>query len=465
MSATIDAGSFRDPRGSVYVDHGRVFRTVTQTGIADYLHVRDCGLYAKLISEKRLVGIEERDPSDSSLEWPGSSVAAVLEHPRIPMISYPYEWGFELLKKAAIFQLEVYLEALRYDVTLTDATAYNVQFVGTEPIFIDHLAFRKYVEGEYWMAHRQFCEQFLNPLLLRSRLGIAHNAWYRGALEGITTSELNALLPLHKKLSWNLLLHVVLQARFQTASLNRADRSKIRIDRRLPKASFERMLLGLRNWVGKLEPKGSAKSVWSDYANDNSYSSDAAEQKGQFICDFVSSARPQMIWDLGCNTGHYSEIALQAGAEYVVGFDFDHGAIDKAEQRATERNLRFLPLVLDATNPTPNQGWCQAERKGLADRAESDGLLALALVHHLAIGKNVPLPDVVGWLFALAPRGVVEFVPKSDPMVAELLRFREDIFDTYDVDHFEACLRERGKIIRSETVHQSERVLYWFERD
>jgi ribosomal protein L11 methylase PrmA len=461
MSVSIDAGSFRDPRGRVLIDRGRVLRTVTSSGIADYKHVRDCGLYEQLISQKRLVGIEELDPVAANL---GSDVEAVLEHPRIPMISYPYEWGFELLKKAAIFQLEVYLEALRHNVTLTDASAYNVQFVGTAPIFIDHLAFRKYVEGEYWMAHRQFCEQFLNPLLLRSAVGIPHNAWYRGALEGITTSDLGALLPLREKLSWNILLHVVLQAHFQKASLGAAGRSKVSMDKRLPKASFERMLIGLRDWIEKLRPKGSGKSVWSDYANDNTYSSKAAEQKAQFIRDFVTPTRPQTLWDLGCNTGHYSEVALGAGAEYVVGFDFDHGAIDKAERRATERNLAFLPLVLDATNPTPDQGWGQVERKGLVGRADAEGLLALALVHHLAIGKNVPLPEVVDWLFALAPRGVVEFVPKSDPMVKELLRFREDIFATYDVEHFKSCLLERGRIVRSETVQQSERELFWFER-
>lgn len=461
MSAIVDAGSFRDPRGRVYVDGGRVFRTITSSGIADYAHVRDSGLYGKLISENRLVAIEEREVDGAEL---GPGVEALLEHPRVPMISYPYEWGFQLLKKAAIFQLEVYLEALRYDITLTDATAYNVQFVGTSPIFIDHLAFRKYVEGEYWLGHRQFCEQFINPLLLRSALGIPHNAWYRGALEGINTNDLSALLPFSKKLSWNVLLHVVLQAHFQQATLSSSDRSMISTDRRMPKKAFERMLMGLRNWIAKLEPKGSGKSVWSDYEDDNSYSFGAAEQKAKFIQNFVAATSPQMLWDLGCNTGHYSQVALEAGADYVVGFDFDHGAIDKAERRATQRELRFLPLVLDATNPTPNQGWCQAERKGLAGRAEGDALLALALVHHLAIGKNVPLPEVVDWLLALAPQGVVEFVPKSDAMVMELLRFRQDIFENYNTDYFKQCLRERARIVRCETVAQSDRTLIWFER-
>lgn len=461
MTAMVDKGSFRDPRGRVYIDAGRIFRTVTPVGIDDYAYVRDSGLYAKLIAENKLVSMSEKSAEGSAM---GSGAEVLLEHSRIPFISYPYEWGFQTLKKAAIFQLDVYLEALRYETTLSDATAYNVQFIGASPIFIDHLAFRRYEQGEYWMAHRQFCEQFLNPLLLRAKLGIPHNAWYRGALEGISTTELNAVLPFQKKMSWNIFFHVVLQSHFQNASMQRSDRPAVTVKNNLRKASFQNLLLGLRSWISKLEPKGAGKSVWDDYANDNSYSDKGAEQKRRFIQDFVSTAHPKMVWDLGCNTGHYSQAALEAGADYVVGFDFDQGAVDKAERRAAELNLRFLPLVLDATNPTPSQGWCQAERKGFIDRANCDALFALALVHHLAIAKNVPLPNVVDWLLKLAPRGVVEFVPKSDPMVVELLRLREDIFDEYNLESFQRALLEKADIVKTERVAQSERVLIWFER-
>ena len=152
-----------------------------------------------------------------------------------------------------------------------------------------------------------------------------------------------------------------------------------------------------------------------------------------------------MIWDIGCNTGDYAKAALESGAGYAVGFDFDQGALDAAFARAESEGLNFLPLFLDLANPTPSQGWAERERRGLTDRASADAILALALVHHLAIGRNVPLEEVVAWLVGLAPNGIVEFVPKSDPMVQRLLRLREDIFDDYSEETFSQHLQARAK--------------------
>jgi len=462
MNAGIDAGSFRDPRGHIYIDDGRVFRTVTKSGLADFQQVRQTGLLDKLVDNNRLVAFEEADAAH--LSFVPQDVDLVLEHPRLPFISYPYEWGFQLLKSAALLQLDIYAEALQHDVTLTDASAYNIQFVGSRPIFIDHLAFRPYRDGEFWTAHRQFCEQFLNPLLLRAKLGIVHNAWYRGALEGISTSDLNRLLPLRKKFSWNVFSQVVLQDKFQEASLDKSARATVSINKGLPKQSFERMLMSMRNWIEKLQPLDSGKTVWGGYAADNSYSGEGASQKRAFIADFARVVQPKLIWDIGCNTGEYSAAALEAGAASIIGFDFDQTAIDMAYQRAVDNDLQLLPLYLDAANPAPDQGWGERERKGLRGRAECDAILALALVHHLAIGKNVPLEAVVNWLLSLAPNGVIEFVPKSDPMVQELLRFRDDIFDKYTLENFERSIQATATIKRWDNVEGSERRLVWYRR-
>ncbi len=461
MTIKIDTGSFRDPRGHIYIKDCRVFRSVTETGIEDYQRVKATGLLEKLTASNQLVALNEVDKDEHGFNQP--EIVLLLEHPRLPFVAYPYEWGFQMLKSAALLQLNVYIEALHHDVTLTDATAYNIQFIGSQPIFIDHLAFRPYRDGEFWIAHRQFCEQFLNPLLLRAKLGIAHNDWYRGSLEGISTSHLSRLLPLHKKFSWNVFTQVVLQAHFQKASLNKSTRVAISTARGLPKLSFERLLISMRDWIETLQPHDSGKTVWGDYADDNSYTGDAAKQKRSFIETFAANVRPNLLWDIGCNTGEYSKAALAVGANYVVGFDFDQMAIDKAFARAADQDLKLLPLYLDATNPAPDQGWAQLERKGLSGRADCDALLGLALVHHLAISKNVPLEGVVEWLLSLAPNGVVEFVPKSDPMVQELLRFREDIFDDYDLEHFERFIRTRAEIIQVEQVKESDRCLIWYK--
>jgi len=106
---------------------------------------------------------------------------------------------------------------------------------------------------------------------------------------------------------------------------------------------------------------------------------------------------------------------LSSGAEAVVGFDADVATVEAAFERANSQSLNFLPLVGDMANPSPDQGWAQNERGGLARRAKPDALLALALVHHLAIGRNIPLDQVIEWIIGLAPVGIIEFVPNRIP--------------------------------------------------
>ena len=314
------------------------------------------------------------------------------------------------------------------------------------------------------MGHRQFCEQFLNPLLLRSITGIPHNSWYRGGMEGISAQELSQILPFHRKFSFNVLTHVVLQARFQSQAGSQRDAERVVTKRKLSLTAFRQMLLGLRKWINKLEPAGTGKTVWQEYSQDNSYSSDEAQLKRKFITLFTKSASPKILWDIGCNSGEYSKAALDAGADSVMGFDFDHGALDLAFSRASLEGLNFLPLYLDAANPAPSQGWAQRERLGLMLRCIADGIIALALVHHLAIGKIIPIPSVIDWLVSMAPQGIIEFVQTSDPMVKELLRLREDIFENYNADNFVHALEERAVIVKSEIVSVSGRQLFWFRR-
>lgn len=461
LAVAAEPGSFRDPGGRIYWLGDRVLRTVMPSAAADFEYVESTGLIEQLVRKGMLISQTRASPA--LLGDVARGARYVLEHPKLEFISYPYEWPFAALQAAALLQLDLYLEALRHDVTLSDATAYNIQFDGVRPIFIDRLSFRRYVDGQFWLGHRQFCEQFLNPLLLRSMLGIPHNAWYRGSPEGIGAAELNALLPLRRKLSWRVLTNVVMQGSLQRTKSSDAQQV-IKRDLRFPKDAFVRMLRGLRSWIETLRPADRKPTTWQEYATQHSYRSTEVEAKRNFVMRFVRDFKPRTVWDIGCNTGDYSAAALQAGARSVVGFDFDQGALDVAFDRAKSERIAFLPLFLDVTNPAPDQGWGQSERRGLKARAAADGVLALALIHHVAISRNVPLDQVLSWLTALAPRGVIEFIPKSDPMVVELLRLREDIFDQYTEENFVRCLQQCARIVSSETVSASGRKLFVFER-
>jgi ribosomal protein L11 methylase PrmA len=458
-SAAADPGSFRDPGSRVFFDQGQVLRAVYASSAGDYLAFRESGLLDQLVEERRLVPSEEVDAARNPA---GQAAAYLLQHPRLPFISYPYEWPFSLLKKAALFQLDILLTALDRGLTLSDATAYNVQFVGTQPIFIDHLSFRPYREGEVWAAHRQFCMQFLNPIVLWSRFGVAPNAWFRGNLEGIEPEQLAPLLRWSDRLSWTLLTHVILQGSFQQRANSGKARDVTARETKVSKVSFRGMLSGLRTFIGKTQPPH-RRTVWDEYAGANSYQGAEAEAKHRFVRKMAAAVKPGLVFDLGCNTGDYSIAALEAGAGRAVGFDFDFGALEQAVTRAESANLPFLPLWLDATNPSPDQGWAQTERKGFGERVRGDAVLALAFVHHLAIARNVPLPMVVDWIMSVAPTGVIEFPPKTDPMVQLLLRNRPDIFPDYGEAQFLACVGERARIVEQEQLSPGGRLLVCYD--
>jgi ribosomal protein L11 methylase PrmA len=447
--------SFRDPAGFVFVDEGRVRRAVTEFGLGPARAVRSTGLIDRLVAAGRL--LPETTVATALEGHP--DVRMVLEHPPLPFVSYPYEWPFLALQHAALLQLDIQLEALQAGVMLTDATAYNVQFIGAKPVFIDHLAFRPYREGELWAGHRQFCEQFLNPLLLEHLFGVGFQAWYRGRLEGIPGDELARMLTWRHKLNWLVLSNVVLPARLQRLAGDR------RVTKRVEQASMrkpvlEQMLTSLRRSIARMATPGASGTTWAGY--DSSIPADEQQTIATFVADCVSHVKPSLAWDLGCNTGRYSEVALRAGADYVVGLDADRGALDQACRRAEDQNLRLLPLLIDLANPSPAQGWRGAERDDLISRGRPGVVIALAVAHHIVIGRNIPLAQVVDELTSLAPEGVVGFVPPGDERAQALFRGREEIFRDYTLDNFLTLLQRRARIVRRQAIPNSARTLVWY---
>lgn len=223
------------------------------------------------------------------------------------------------------------------------------------------------------------------------------------------------------------------------------------------------MLTGLRRYIANLRPPDKV-TAWSDYADHTSYSSAEASAKRDLVQRMVREAAPSLLFDMGCNTGDYADIALQAGAKNVIGFDFDHMCLERAYRRFDQEKKSVLPILMDSANPSPAQGWAQRERMGLQERGQADALIALALVHHLAIGRNIPLAMVLDWLIGLAPSGVIEFPGKADPMVQRLLANRHDIFADYTEEHFIRAIESRGKIKESLRLSGTGRLLIWYER-
>ena len=224
------------------------------------------------------------------------------------------------------------------------------------------------------------------------------------------------------------------------------------------------MIMSIRDWIANLTPKQTGETVWENYSRDNTYSNLEAEAKHKVIQEFASKVKPGLVWDIGCNTGEYSETLAENGADYVVSIDFDQAALENAFARSSSRSLRLQPIFQDAANPSPDQGWRSMERRSLLNRSSPDALVALAFEHHLAIGRNIPLPDVVDWITSIAPQGIIEFVQKDDETIRRMLAIREDIFTDYSEQTFVGALEEVGRIVERVPISDSGRVLFWYER-
>jgi ribosomal protein L11 methylase PrmA len=456
-----DGGSFRDPSGRVLRHDGRIFRAIFEPGAAAFEAARDAGVLDRAVERGRLLPAEPVVGLDLTSIAPG--VRHWVEHPRLDFVSYPYEWTFSALRSAALLHLDFQIELLADGFTLSDATAYNVQFRGTKPVFIDHLSIIPYEEGSAWAGQRQFGMQFLNPLFLWARRGIAPHAWFRGSVEGIAPEDVEKLLRWRDRMSFTVLAHIVGPAVVARRRVAQGLDSPPPREVRLTKPRLVAMLQTLRDYIAGLS-LSAEKTVWDDYADHNSYDAARREAKHQFVGEAVARVAPGLLFDIGCNSGDFSQTSLDHGAKSVVGFDFDFGALERAFSRFDRSGEPMLPLWLDATNPSPSQGWAGGERASLQGRADADMMLALAVIHHLAIAKNVPLDMAIDWLMGLAPAGVIEFPSKTDPMVKQLLKNRPDIFSDYTEEAFIAHVAKRGSIVRQERLGETGRLIVAYDR-
>lgn len=450
--------SFRDPSGFVFTSAGRPYRQVNRVFADEFEACTASGLYDALVADKLLVAHAHADLSLAQTP----DAHAVLAPELVPFISYPYEWCFGELKDAALLTLDLQLAALERGFVLRDASAYNVQFVDGRPVFIDTLSLARYEEGTPWVAYRQFCQHFLLPLTLMATRDVRCGLMLREHLDGIPLDLGAALLPRRSWFNVATLLHLQLHARSQHRH-QETDVAAAIGTRKMPKRSLVSLVQSLRSAITRLEwnPAG---TQWAEYVDETNYSDAATTHKEALVRRFVRDARPTTVWDIGANTGVYSRIAREH-ASSVIAFDVDPAAVERNYRAIrADGETGILPLLVDVTNPSPAIGWAHSERMSFAERGPADLVMALALVHHLAIGNNVPLDRVAAFFAEIGRNLIIEFVAKTDSQVRRLLRNREDVFRDYTKEWFEATFAERFEIVECARVGDADRWLYRMRR-
>lgn len=446
--------SFRDPAGFMYKDErGILLRQVNEVGAADYDLFVSSGLYDTLAAKRMLV----RHKVMPGVQAKG--VHTTLRPDVVPFISYPFEWSFSQLKDAALLTLNIQKQALKHGMSLKDASAYNVQFVDGRPLFIDTLSFETYKPGTAWAAYRQFCQHFLAPLALMAYTDINLSQLLRVHLDGIPLELTAKLLPRRARLKLSLVIHLVLHARAQRTKAADHKRPTAVVSR----SSLDAIIDSLERTIRKLQPR-SDSSEWGDYyKNNTNYSAKAADAKAKVIVDMVKPLKAKSVLDLGGNNGEYSRPLNKLGLTAVCT-DIDPNAVEANYRHVRlHKETQMLPLLVDLTNPGGNLGWQNNERQPIHERLQTTVVMALAIVHHLAISNNLPLGNIAEYFAKFGPYLIIEFVPKADSQVQKLLSTRPDIFPDYNEEGLKQAFSHYYKLQKEVKIKGTKRTLYLFK--
>jgi hypothetical protein len=449
--------SFRDPSGSVYYEDGILYRRVNPCYKENYDLFFNSGLYHKLVSSGLIIPHVEIKNNEIS-------IYKVLKPELIPFISYPYEWCFSQLKEAALLTLKIQKFALGYGMSLKDCSLYNIQFLGPKPVFIDTLSFEKCISNHPWVAYGQFCRHFLAPLALMGMVDIRLGQLLKSYIDGLPLDLSALLLPYSGRFNIGLLLHIYMHSRAERTGLGvssvngRVKNSKFGIN------SFYGLVDNLESTIQGIRWKP-FKTNWVDYyLKKESYSSQSINHKRQIIEEMLHKISPRTVCDLGANIGLFSRIFSSKGI-YTVSTDLDPVCVEGNYLYALEHKEKdILPLLLDVVNPSPAIGWENGERDSFIERGPFDLVMALALIHHLAISNNVPFGKISFFLKKITQNLIIEFVPKDDAMVQEMLIFREDIFKEYTQENFENEFGKYFSIDQAVRINDSKRILYLMHR-
>ena len=473
-----DGRTFRDPAGWVEVQPDAVYRFLYPEAQADLLAFLHSSLGAKLLRSGKLIGTEVLPAAATqqrSLLPPGLQDAGllVLQHPRVPFISYPWEWCPAQWNAAAQLTLELNRELLADGWILKDATPLNVLFQGSRPVFVDVASVARVdLSRPIWYAYSQFVRTFLLPMLAHTSLGwpLRATALRR---DGYEPEEIYAALSGAQRLRQPALSAVTLpallgktRARQAAQAANDPGALPSTKDPELVQHILQQTTAKLGKQMRRAMP-GARDSTWTAYAGTATHYSEADHAaKRAFVAQALQIAGPRYALDVGANAGVYSELAVDAGASQVVAIDTDLQTLDRLYHRLENSGKPILPLVVDLANPTPGAGWLNSESASFLKRATGhfDTVIMLAVLHHLLLHDHIPMPAIAALASELTTRTLIlEWVPPRDPMFRELVRGRDDVFASITEAAFRRVFGAHFRTIAEHALDNG-RILFHLEK-
>jgi SAM-dependent methyltransferase len=473
------APSFRDPAGCCVVFDGRVLRFIAPDVVPQFEEFLQTGFAQKFTTEKKIIPSRKlaeneiaalRESPELKSIFVAQKTGAVFEHEKIPFQNFPHEWPPEMLWAAGKLTLELAQAALADGFCPKDATPHNILFCGSKPVFVDVLSFEpRDSHDPIWRPAAQFIRTFLLPLLVNRKWNLQSAEIFTTRRDGLEPEEVYKFCSALEKFSPQMLslvsIPVWLSRRtnpdnekiYRLCLLKNAEKARFILE-----STFRR----LERQLNSLKPVAQKNSTWSDYMATHSYDDPAFAAKEKFVREVLQEFKPARVLDAGANTGHFSALAAEAGAD-VVAIDLDAACTGAIWKSAREKNLNILPLVVNLARPSPALGWRNGEYASFLERAAGkfDAVLMLALIHHLLVTERIPLEEILRLAYELTNQLlVIEFIEPQDAMFRRLTRGREALHASLTEKIFERACAKYFEIVRSLELPGAKRRIYCLKK-
>lgn len=454
--------SFRDPDGYISEIDNEIYRFIHPDAQDDFAEYIESGLHNELVCAGLVIDHIDLGRNFHLAPNGWQTIKPIF----IDRISYAGEWSFNQLLDAGLITLEIQSRALKKGFSLKDASSFNIQFLGSKPIFIDTLSFKKSNGNGPWVAYEQFCTHFLCPLALMSYYKSEITKLWGSHTDGVDISLTSALLPLKSWLNLRLLIHIHLH-RLSISTIYNSNSSKSKNSFRLTGFQMSLTKSLKKTLLHQTPPQN--KSYWINYRHSNTYQITDADEKLSFVIDVTKDVEAKHILDLGANDGHYSKRLSQIGLKCTaVESDMQCCEFLYFQTKNNAQLKDLLTLHIDLCNPTSNYGWASIERDSFTKRYKTDLVLALALIHHLSIGRNITYEMIASYLCELSENLIVEYIPPTDLMSQKMLNDRgisklagENL---YGEKSFEESFSKFFNLIKKSKKFLNGRLLYQFKR-
>ncbi|MFK7831764.1 MAG: class I SAM-dependent methyltransferase [Winogradskyella sp.] len=448
--------SFRDPSGYVYIENGDIKRRINPIYFKQYQALTDSGFYNILFENGLLIKHEEVESTTDQI---------IIKAEKIPFITYPYEWSFNMYKEAALLTLKLQKYSLEKGFSLKDASAFNITFHKGKALFIDTLSFDFYKENSPWRAYKQFITHFFGPLVLAHYHGAQQLKLLSNFIDGIPVKMLSSMLPFKTKLSPILYSNIHLLAKLEDQ--HNEDYKGETKKATLSKKGQLNIIKSLYDYIKDLELK--EHSEWGNYYTKTNYTDAAFIKKSDIINGWVKNLKPSRLIDVGGNDGTFVR-KLDSALETALVCDIDNNAVDfNHKTQKLNKEQTMLPFVLDVLNPSAAIGLNNVERDSFINRIKDFApqvTLALAVIHHMSLSGNVPFSESAKFFSSFSEHLIIEFPKRNDSWVQRLLNNKADFkdhFEFYTIGNFEKAYSVYFEVVEKIIIENSERVLYLFK--